>query len=122
MKDQITAQSYELYTDNGQWLGQVVLTSNGMYASVTDWGNYSFMWNSIGNQTFKQFLLGIDETYFGTKMYTGMAYLTATKKVEAACQRYASHILPALKKVLKEELEKDSGCALRNNGCPFFDE
>jgi len=105
MEEPITAQSYTLYTENGQWLGQVVLTSNGMYASVTDWGNYSFQWNSIGDRTFKQFLLEIDETYFGTKMYTGMAYLIATKKVEAACQRYAGHILPALKKVLREEME-----------------
>lgn len=34
-KEQVTAQSYTLYTDSGAWLGQVVLTSDGMFASVT---------------------------------------------------------------------------------------
>ena len=31
----VTAESYTLRTESGQWLGQVVLTSDGMYASVT---------------------------------------------------------------------------------------
>jgi hypothetical protein len=46
----VTAESYTLRTESGQWLGQVVLTSDGMYASVTDWGNLSFAWRSIGDQ------------------------------------------------------------------------
>jgi len=106
MKEPVTAQSYTLYAENGQWLGQVVLTSNGLFASVTDWGNFSHSWSAIGDMTFKEFLLGISEDYLASKMVTGMAYLISNKKVEAACKRYASHILPALKKVLREEMEK----------------
>lgn len=101
----VTAEGYTLRTEAGQWLGQIVLTSDGMYASVTDWGNLSFAWRSIGEQTFKEFLMGLDKSYFAAKMYTGIAYIAASNKVKQACQRYAEHILPALQKVLKEETD-----------------
>ena len=104
--DEVTAKSYTLRTESGQWLGQIVLTSNGMYASVTDWGNYSFSWRSFGGQTFQEFLIGLDEGYFANKMFTGISYLSSTKKIEHVCQRYANHILPALKKVLKDEIKE----------------
>jgi hypothetical protein len=106
--EQVTAQSYTLYTDSGQWLGQVVLTSDGMFASVTDYGNLSFAWGNYVNQEFKKFLCGLSVDYFGTKMYTGMAYILYGKKCEKACDLFAEKILPPLQKLLKEELEKES--------------
>jgi hypothetical protein len=36
----VQSKSYTLRTDNGGWLGQVVLTQDGMFAAVTDWGIY----------------------------------------------------------------------------------
>lgn len=103
-KEQVTAQSYTLYTENGQWLGQIVLTSDGMFASVTDYGNLSYTWRSYGQQKFKEFLCSLSVEYFGTKMYTGMAYILHTKKCEKACDLFAQKILPPLQKLLKEEL------------------
>lgn len=97
----ITAQSYTLLDESGQWLGQVVITSDGMYASVTDWGNFSFAWRSFGDD-FKKFLCGLNEGYFAQKMQNGMSYQARMNK--GACERYAAKILPALQKVLSEEL------------------
>jgi len=37
--EEIKSKCYTLYSESGNWLGQVVLTSDGLFASVTDWGN-----------------------------------------------------------------------------------
>lgn len=103
-KEQVTAQSYTLYTESGSWLGQIVLTSDGMFASVTDYGNLSYCWRSYGPNEFKKFLCGLNVDYFATKMYTGMAYILHTKKCERSCNLFAEKILPPLQKLLKEEL------------------
>lgn len=103
-KEQVTAQSYTLYDDNRQWLGQIVLTSDGMFASVTDYGNLSFSWGRTGCSSFKEFLCSLNVDYFGTKMYTGMTYILYGKKCEQACKRFAEKILPPLQKLLREEL------------------
>lgn len=104
----ITAKSYTLRTESGQWLGQVVLTSDGMFAGVTDWGNMSFAWRSYGDD-FREFLLNINTDYFATKMYSGMAYMITGRKYEQACNRFAEEILPALQKALREEIEAEEG-------------
>jgi|SRR6187402_1639834 len=101
-----TARSYTLRTESGQWLGQVVLTSDGMYGSVTDYGNLSYAWRAFG-EDFRDFILQLNDGYFADKMATGMAYMIYNKKFDTACKRYAEHILPALQAVLKAE--KESG-------------
>ena len=110
--EKIKAKSYTLYTEKGGWLGQVVLTSDGMFASVTDYGNLSYTWRSYGNEQdkdFRSFLCSLNVPYFGGKMYSGIAYISHGRKFEKACDRYAEMILPALQKVLKEELEQGIG-------------
>ncbi len=103
MENQVVATSYTLRTEQGQWLGQIVITNDGMFASVTDWGNLSYAWRSYG-EDFKQFLSEIDVHYFGSKMFIGMAYIFSGKKCEQACDRFAEKILPPLQKLLKAEL------------------
>lgn len=103
-KKLIKAKSITLYTENGSWLGQIVITNDGMFASVTDYGNLSFAWRSFGD-CFIDFLLSINTDYFGTKMYTGMAYILYSKKCEQACNRFSEQILPALQKALKQDIE-----------------
>ncbi len=107
-KEKVTAKSYTLINDSGSWLGQIVLTSDGMYASVTDYGNLSYAWRHYGDGDFRKFLSGLNTDYFATKLYTGMSYIAYSKKVEAACKRFAEMILPALQKALKEELESEN--------------
>jgi hypothetical protein len=103
----VTAKNYTLQTDTGGWLGQIVLTSDGLFASVTDYGNLSYAWRAWGDGDFRKFLCGLNVDYFGTKMYTGMSYILYGKKCEQACHRFAEKILPALQKTLKEELANE---------------
>lgn len=101
----VKSKSYTVRDDNGNWLAQIVLTDDGFFASVTDYGNLSYAWRAYGKDSdFRKFIaeLGID--YFGTKMFTGMSYIVHTKAVEASCHRFAKMILPPFQKMLKEEL------------------
>jgi len=99
----VKAYSYKLLSDNGAWLGQVVLTDDGMFSGVTDWGNFSYAWRAFGG-SFKEFILGITPDYFGAKMAQGLSYtVRPTKKTDSACYKFAEMILPALQKAIKEE-------------------
>lgn len=104
MTKEVTAKSYTLRTEHGDWLGQIVLTSDGMFSSVTDYGNLSFAWRAFGDGDFRKFMADIAVDYFATKMATGISYIAYSKKIDATCNRFAKAILPALQKVLKEEL------------------
>jgi len=99
---EIRTDSYTLRTEEGQWLGQVVLTSDGLLGSVTDYGNFSYAWRSTG-KSFKEFILSIQTEYFANKIIQGMYNMPRTKQIEQAVKRYSEEILPALKKVLLEE-------------------
>ena len=100
----IKSKSYDLRTENGSWLGQIVITSDGVFASVTDYGNLSFGWRSTGRDDFRKFLTELTVEYFGQKMYQGNTYILYSKKCEKACQLFARKILPELQKVLKQDL------------------
>ncbi len=65
---QITTKTFTLRGDNGQWLGQVVLTSDGMFASVTDYGNFSYAWRSFGDD-FEGFICRLNVDYFEIKCF-----------------------------------------------------
>lgn len=108
MDKKVTAKSYTLYDEDNQWLGQIVLTSDGLFSSVTDYGNLSYAWRHYGDKDFREFICSLNVDYFGTKLYIGMAYILYGKKCEQACNRFSQKILPALQKVLKEELEQES--------------
>lgn len=102
----IKSKSYTLYSENGGWLGQVVITSDGMFASVTDWGNLSYSWRSF-NGDFRSFLCDLNIPYFGSKLAGGLAYIIHNRTVDKACDRFAEKILPALQKALKEDINNN---------------
>lgn len=105
---EVKSKSYTLRTESGHWLAQVVLTSDGMFASVTDYGNLSYAWRSTGMEDFRKFMVDINVDYFATKLYTGMAYILHSKACEKACQRFAEKILPPLQEMLKEEIASEA--------------
>lgn len=103
--EQVNSKSYTLRGEHGEWLGQVVLTSDGMFSSVTDYGNLSYAWRAYGKEDFRQFIASLNVEYFGSKLYTGMAYILYGKKCENACKRFAEKILPPLQEILKKEFD-----------------
>ena len=104
---EVESKVYRLLTEDGLWLGDVVLTTNGMFAAVTDYGNFSFSWSAYGKQSFRQFLISLNTDYFGTKMAQGMAYVASSKSMKIACKKFAEKILPPLQKVLRDEIESE---------------
>jgi len=95
------AETFTLRKENGGWLAQIVITSDGMFSAVSDYGNFSFSWRSIGSCTFKEFLISLNIGYFGGKMNGSYAYVVYNKKVEKAAYVFAEHILPPLQAYLK---------------------
>lgn len=106
--EQVISRSYTLRGAHGEWLGQIVLTSDGMFASVTDYGNLSYAWRAYGKLDFREFICSLNVDYFGAKMYTGMSYILYGKKCERSCMLFAEKILPALQEILKKELEQNT--------------
>jgi hypothetical protein len=98
----VTARSLTLRKDNGAWLAQVVITSDGMFSAVSDYGNFAFSWRSIGDRTFEDFLIGLGEDYFESKMINSMAYMMLHKKIDMWAARFAKEILPVLQAELKK--------------------
>jgi len=103
--DNITIDSYTLEKENGGWLAQVVLTSDGMFAAVSDWGNFAFAWRSVGDCTFKEFIIGMGVDYFESKMISSVSYMAMNKRVDSFCRNFSRRVLPVLQKALKEEAE-----------------
>jgi len=102
----VVAWSYTLRTEGGGWLAQVVLTSDGMFSAVSDWGNFSYAWRAFGQKEgrdFRDFILALGVDYFGQKMVNGMAYVANSRKIEAACHKFTEKVLPVLKEALKAE-------------------
>ncbi|HXP52149.1 MAG TPA: hypothetical protein VN922_19490 [Bacteroidia bacterium] len=101
------AKIYNLRTENDGWLAQVVLTNDGMFSSVSDYGNFSYAWCAYGEGDFREFIAGLGIDYFGSKIYSGMTYIFYGKKYEKACEKFAEMVLPALQKALKDELASE---------------
>ena len=104
---EIKFKKYSLRSDHGGWLGDVVITSDGMFSAVTDWGHYAFQWRSFGGSDFRDFLCGLNEQYFSRKMYLSNADFFSGSKAEEAANRFSSKILPALQVALGADIELD---------------
>lgn len=108
MNKEATAKIYTLYTESGGWLGQVVLTTDGSFMSITDYGNFSYCWGCTGEEDFRKFILKLNVEYFATKMFCGMCYVVSTNKIKEAATVFAEKILPALQEVLKKEIDSEN--------------
>lgn len=98
----VTTESYTLTKKNGDWLGQITITSDGMISGVTDWGSFAIAWRACGDD-FKKFLLSINQHYFASKLYSGMNFMMSGRKFEQACDQLAEKLLPSIQEALKEE-------------------
>jgi len=114
MNNEIKNWNYTLRDASGGWLGQIVLTSDGAFMSITDWGNLSNAWRSTGSQhkDFRHFIASLNVEYFGSKLYQGMTYILYSGKCEKACMTFAEKILPPLQEAIRKELEAEKSQAL----------
>lgn len=103
----IKLKTFTLKTETGGWIGQIIISSDGMFSAVTDYGNLSYAWRSTGSEDFREFLCRLSPSYFGGKLQNGLSYIAYNSKTMKACDRFAEKILPELQKVLKEDLSND---------------
>jgi len=56
-----------------EW-AEVVLTSNGMFATVSDYGNYAFAWRDTGCEDFRDFIVQMHADYLCSKIVPRREY------------------------------------------------
>src|ERR1700729_2369572 len=66
-------RKYTLHSvDNEGWAVVVIDTKDGYFSTVSDYGNYSFQWNAIGEgNEFRKFLIGLQPDYLHGKLMQG---------------------------------------------------
>jgi len=59
--------------DTGEGYAHIVIdTKKGFFATVSDWGNYAYLWTHPGAE-FRKFLIGLEPDYLLGKLMTGHA-------------------------------------------------
>src|SRR5260221_503321 len=101
VSNKVNCESFHLYKE-GKWEGQIILTEDGMFSAFTDWGNFSYVWRHYG-ENFKDFLIGLDVSYFSGKIELGVAYQGKLNK--GAARKFSEKILPLLQEYLVSEKE-----------------
>lgn len=59
MKKLEWAKVYDLPSIKGEGWARVILTSDGMFSTCSDWGNYAFWWGCHGCCDFREFVIGL---------------------------------------------------------------
>ena len=57
--------------DISEWAVVVIDTDRGFFATVSDRGNYAYLWSDVGVRDFRQFLIGCDADYLFNKLMHG---------------------------------------------------
>ena len=72
MYSQTRFRSYYLPPVDGLsgW-AEIVIGSNGFFASVSDYGNYAYAWRHTGVKDFREFLAGVHSDYLMSKLGQG---------------------------------------------------
>jgi hypothetical protein len=110
LKQPVEVWRYYLPSGNDAEWAEIVIVSTGMFAAVSDWGNYAFAWRSPGDEGIKAFLArdrGEHWDYFTGKLSQG--HRLCVKSYPRDCEQFCKRILPRLAAVLREELRAGSG-------------
>ncbi len=65
---------YRLPSLKGEGWAEVVLTEDGFFAAVSDYGNYAYHWTSMGVGDLRLFLLDCDGDYIRRKLDPSMVF------------------------------------------------
>lgn len=52
----------------------VLMDASGMFAAVSDYGNYAYKWSSFGHDDFRRFVIGLEADYTRRKLSPGQSY------------------------------------------------
>jgi len=83
-------------TSEGEDWATVILTSDGLFSVVSDFGNYCYHWHSFGDGDFRQFFVNLQPNYVLCKLangsglqpqYDGAATLLAWKRLVLEMRR-----------------------------------
>lgn len=82
---------YDLRDEKGAWLGCVVISDDGFFSTVSDYGNYAYWWGGAGEE-FRRFLCRLEPDYICGKLssrhkYDGDATLRGVKRAIVAMRR-----------------------------------
>ncbi len=69
-KPECTFYKYLLPSENGEGWGEIIISSSGMFAAVTDYGNYAYLWTNHGCSDIREFVarLGNSPDYLASKL------------------------------------------------------
>jgi hypothetical protein len=62
-----TLRRYRLRTDKNRWLADIVISDDGYFSTVSDYGNYAFWWGAAGD-CFRSFLADLNSGYLCSKL------------------------------------------------------
>lgn len=66
---------YVVSGERGQWLATVFLGADGVFSTVSDYGNYGYWWGGIGGDgDVRRFLCGCNAHYLTGKLSPGREY------------------------------------------------
>lgn len=68
-----TLRRYNLRTEKGAWLGMVVISDDGYFSTVSDYGNYAYWWGHA-EMEFRAFLCQLEPDYLCSKLAPGRVY------------------------------------------------
>jgi hypothetical protein len=62
-----TLRRYRLKNESGRWLADVVISDDGYFSTVSDYGNYAYWWSHAGD-CFRSFLAHLNPDYLCSKL------------------------------------------------------
>ncbi len=68
-----TLRRYDLRTEERAWLARVVISDDGYFSTVSDYGNYAFWW-AHAEMEFRTFLCQLEPDYLCSKIAPGRVY------------------------------------------------
>lgn len=68
-----TLRRYNVRNAKGRWLADIVISDDGFFATVSDYGNYAYAWTHAGD-CFRSFLFNTEADYLVSKLKPGYVY------------------------------------------------
>lgn len=108
--DRVESESFIIKTHLGYYLGQVVLTADGVIMCHTKYGNFCYAWRQAPTEgamdRFKSFLLTLNMEYFAYVVYDSLGFVSSGTYAMKAGKRFAKKILPALQGHIEDEFRR----------------